>query len=138
MTSRESEGKKVDIESDEDVVRLRQVVREMSVELGLGIVDQTKTVTAASELGRNTRVYGNGGCAWLTFVRDAGRRGLRIEFVDDGPGIADVDLALQDGYSSGSGMGLGLSGSRRLVDDFDIETGPDCGTRVTIVKWLRT
>ncbi|MGC4804930.1 ATP-binding protein [Micromonospora sp. DT233] len=125
------------IRSDEDVVRVRQLVRTVAVAVRLSLVDQTKLVTAASELARNTLVYGGGGSAEVATVDNGLRRGVRIVFADDGPGIVDLDLALTDGYTTGGGLGLGLSGARRLVDDFDIDTGPDRGTRITIIKWSR-
>ena len=123
--------------SDEDVVRVRQLVRTIAVACKLSLVDQTKLVTAASELARNTLVHGGGGTVEVATVDDGRRRGLRIVFADNGPGIADVDLALTDGYTTGSGLGLGLSGARRLVDEFDIQTAVGQGTRVTVTKWSR-
>lgn len=125
------------IRSDEDVVRVRQLVRTVAVAAKLSLVDQTKLVTAASELARNTLVYGGGGTAEVATVDNGLRRGVRIVFADTGPGIADLDLALTDGYTTGGGLGLGLSGARRLVDDFDIDTAPGEGTRVTVTKWSR-
>ncbi|MGI5211427.1 ATP-binding protein [Plantactinospora sp. CA-290183] len=122
---------------DEDVVRVRQLVRTRAVAAKLSLVDQTKLVTAASELARNTLVYGGGGEAEVTVVDNGRRRGVRVAFVDDGPGIADLDLALTDGYTTGGGLGLGLSGARRLVDDFEIETAVGRGTRITVTKWSR-
>lgn len=127
----------IEIVADADVVRVRQSVRGLAAHAGLSLVDQTKLITAASELARNTLVYGGGGHVVVAIVQENSRRGVRAEFVDDGPGIADVDLALQDGWTSGSGLGLGLSGSRRLVDSFDLQTAPGQGTRVLIVKWGR-
>ncbi|NES15783.1 MULTISPECIES: ATP-binding protein [Micromonospora] len=125
------------IRSDEDVVRVRQLVRTTAVAAKLSLVDQTKLVTAASELARNTLIYGGGGAAEVTTIDDGLRRGIRIVFTDQGPGIPDLDLALTDGYTTGGGLGLGLSGARRLVDDFDIRTGVGEGTRVTVTKWSR-
>lgn len=125
------------IQSDEDVVRVRQLVRTLAVAAKLSLVDQTKLVTAASELARNTLVYGGGGSVEVSVVDNGRRRGVRILFADTGPGIADLDLALTDGYTTGGGLGLGLSGARRLVDEFDIETAPGAGTRVTVTKWSR-
>ena len=119
----------------DDVVRVRQVVRGWAVELGFSLVDQTKVVTAASEVARNTVTYGGGGTARLEVVQDAGRRGLRVVFEDKGPGISDVEQALQDGFTSGTGLGLGLGGARRLSNDFAIESRVGEGTRVTIVRW---
>ena len=123
------------LKSSEDVVRVRQAVRERAVAVGFSLVEQTKIVTAASELGRNTVLYGGGGVVVVSEVSKAGRRGLRLEFVDQGPGIADIDLALTDGWTSGGGLGLGLSGAKRLSDEFEIVSAPNQGTRVTIVRW---
>jgi serine/threonine-protein kinase RsbT len=123
------------ITSADDVVRARQLARTLAVECRLSLVDQTKLVTAASELARNTLVYGGGGKLTAELLDRGGRRGVRLRFADEGPGIADVDLALKDGWSSGSGMGLGLSGARRLVDEFDLRTAPGEGTTVTVTKW---
>ncbi|MFI7247745.1 ATP-binding protein [Micromonospora chalcea] len=125
------------IRSDEDVVRVRQLVRTTAVAVRLSLVDQTKLVTAASELARNTLIYGGGGSAEVSTVEDGRRRGVRILFADEGPGIPDLDLALTDGYTTGGGLGLGLSGARRLVDDFDIQTAVGEGTRITVIKWSR-
>ncbi len=125
------------ITADEDVVRIRQLVRHLAVAAKLSLVDQTKLVTAASELARNTLVYGGGGHAEVATVSNGTRTGVRVSFVDHGPGIANLDLAMTDGYSSGTGLGLGLSGSRRLVDEFQIETAVGEGTRVTVTKWSR-
>ncbi|MET8120841.1 anti-sigma regulatory factor [Micromonospora sp. NPDC005189] len=125
------------IQSDQDVVRVRQLVRTVAVAVKLSLVDQTKVVTAASELARNTLVYGGGGSVEVTIMDSGRRKGVRIVFTDSGPGIADLDLALTDGYTTGGGLGLGLSGSRRLVDDFEIETSPETGTRITVTKWSR-
>ncbi len=125
------------ISADEDVVRVRQLVRTVAVAAKLSLVDQTKLVTAASELARNTLVYGGGGTAEVDVRRQRPPPGLRIVFADDGPGIADLDLALTDGYTTGGGLGLGLSGARRLVDEFDIDTAAGQGTRVTVTKWAR-
>jgi serine/threonine-protein kinase RsbT len=123
------------IQSSDDIVRVRQEVRRRAAEAGLGIVDQTKFVTAASEIARNTLDYGGGGTVRLEPVQDGIRRGLRLIFEDSGPGIANLDLALTDGYTTGSGLGLGLSGSRRLCNEFAIESKPGEGTRVTIARW---
>ena len=125
------------IVTDDDVVRVRQLVRAAAVATKLTLVDQTKLVTAASELARNTLVHGGGGRAEVEPVSNGSRRGIRIRFVDEGPGIADVDQALTDGYSSGGGLGLGLSGARRLMDEFQLTTAPGAGTTVTAVKWER-
>ena len=123
------------VRSQQDIVSVRQVVRSWSVAQGLGLVDQTKIVTAASELARNTVEYGGGGTLRLEALQEGARKGLRLTFEDKGPGIADVTLALTDGYTTGSGMGLGLSGSKRLVNEFDIWSKPGEGTRVTICRW---
>ena len=123
------------VRSAQDVVLVRQAVRAWAVAQGLGLVDQTKIVTAASELARNTVDYGGGGTVLLEAVEHGGRRGLRLTFEDEGPGIADIALALTDGYTTGNGMGLGLSGSRRLVNEFDLWSEPGRGTRVTVTRW---
>jgi len=125
------------IKVSEDVVRVRQLVRTRGVEIGLGLVDQTKVVTAASELARNTLEYGGGGVMRLEVLLDGMRKGLRLSFEDKGPGIPDLDLALKDGYTSGSGLGLGLSGARRLSNDFHIHSVVGEGTTVTITRWNR-
>lgn len=126
------------IQSGDDVVRVRQQVRTVAAEAGLSLVDQTKLVTAASELARNTLIYGGGGTASIKVVRSPnGRPGVRLQFSDEGPGIADIDLALTDGWTSGNGLGLGLSGARRLVDEFELDSKPGKGTSVTVVKWSR-
>jgi serine/threonine-protein kinase RsbT len=127
----------IDITVDQDVVRVRQAMRSLAVSAALTLVDQTKVVTAASELARNTLIHGGGGSAALEIVDGARSRGVRVTFIDEGPGIADLDLALTDGFSTGNGLGLGLSGARRLVDEFDIDSSPGKGTRVTITKWGR-
>jgi len=119
----------------QDVVLVRQAVRAWAIAQGLGIVDQTKIVTAASELARNTVEYGGGGTVRLEALQDGARRGLRLTFEDQGPGIPDVALALTDGYTTGGGMGLGLSGSKRLVNEFDLWSEPGRGTRVTVTRW---
>ncbi len=116
-------------------MKVRQAVRAATVDLKCSLVDQTKAVTAASELARNLLVYGGGGEVRIEFVEDGARRGLRITFEDQGPGIPDIELALKDGYTTGKGMGLGLGGARRLVNDFDIHSVAGKGTRVTITKW---
>jgi len=126
------------IRSGDDVVRVRQQVRVVAASSGLSLVDQTKVVTAASELARNALVHGGGGTARIEVVTSGqGRRGIWVGFTDDGPGIADVDLALTDGWSSGDGLGLGLSGARRLVDEFELTSKPGSGTSVVVVKWSR-
>lgn len=128
----------VPIRSGDDVVRVRQRVRTAAAENGLSLVDQTKLVTAASELARNTLVHGGGGAARIEVVKSAtGRAGVKLHFNDEGPGIADIDLALTDGWTSGEGLGLGLSGARRLVDEFELNSKPGTGTSVVVVKWSR-
>jgi serine/threonine-protein kinase RsbT len=124
------------IRSSEDVVAVRQAVREWATAVGFSLVDQTKIVTAASELARNVVVHGGGsGSLRLEALNDDYRRGLRLVFEDRGPGIADVQLALKDGYSTGNGLGLGLSGAKRLSNEFEIQSHPGEGTRVTITRW---
>jgi serine/threonine-protein kinase RsbT len=123
------------IASDDDIVRVRQRVRDWAVQLGFTLVDQTKLVTAASELARNTLVYGFGGTLLMESVQNESRRGLRLTFEDHGPGIADVDLALKDGFTTGTGLGLGLSGARRLSHDFQLTSKVGEGTRVVIGRW---
>jgi serine/threonine-protein kinase RsbT len=126
------------IRSGDDVVRVRQQVRTAAAENGLSLVDQTKLVTAASELARNTLVHGGGGMARIEVVKSPnGRAGVKLYFNDDGPGIPDTDLALTDGWTSGNGLGLGLSGARRLVDEFELSSRPGTGTSVMVVKWSR-
>jgi serine/threonine-protein kinase RsbT len=126
------------IRTGDDVVRVRQQVRALAAESGLSLVDQTKLVTAASELARNALVHGGGGTARVDVVTSGtGKPGVRIGFTDDGPGIADVDQALTDGWTSGGGLGLGLSGARRLVDEFELNSKPGSGTSVVVVKWSR-
>jgi serine/threonine-protein kinase RsbT len=123
------------IRTSEDVVRVRQVARERAVAQGFSLVDQTKLVTAASELARNTLEYGGGGEVTVELLNESVRKGVRLTFIDKGPGIADVELALKDGYTTGSGLGLGLSGARRLSNEFSIESKPGEGTRVAITRW---
>lgn len=122
------------VQAAEDVVAIRQAVRQRAVEMGFNLVDQTKIVTAASELARNTVQYGGGGRVTIEAVEALGRRGLRLTFDDEGPGIADIERALTDGYTTGGGLGLGLGGARRLSNDFHIESSP-AGTRVVITRW---
>jgi serine/threonine-protein kinase RsbT len=123
------------IATDDDMVRVRQRVRDWAITLGFSLVDQTKLVTAASELARNTLIYGGGGTLTLEAVTNNGKRGLRLTFEDHGPGIVNIDLALKDGYTTGNGLGLGLSGARRLTQDFSISSQPGEGTRVVIARW---
>ena len=125
----------VPIRNGDDVVRVRQEVRRYALEAGLGLVDQTKIVTAASELARNTLDYGKGGQAVMDLVQSGARRGVRIVFEDKGPGIPDIEMALRDGYTSGKGMGLGLGGAKRLCNEFAITSTPGHGTTVTIARW---
>jgi serine/threonine-protein kinase RsbT len=123
------------ITTSADVVKVRQVTRQWATELKFSLVDQTKLVTATSELARNTLEHGGGGSMLAEIVEEGARRGIRLVFDDKGPGIADLDLALRDGYTTGGGMGLGLSGSKRLVNDFQINSEPGRGTTVTIIRW---
>jgi len=123
------------IRSESDVVNVRQQARAMCVDLKFSLVDQTKMVTAASELARNTLIYGKGGTVDLQVIEDGGRMGLKLVFEDQGPGIPDLELALKDGYTTGSGMGLGLGGSKRLVHEFDLRSEVGRGTRVSILRW---
>lgn len=126
---------KLPVRQSEDVVRVRQAVRISAVALGFSLVDQTKVVTAASEIARNTLDYGGGGELIIDQVRAGVRRGLRLVFSDKGPGIGDIDKALEDGYTTGNGLGLGLSGAKRLSNEFNIESGVGRGTTVTLVRW---
>ena len=121
--------------NQDDVVLVRQAVRTSAVAIGLSLVDQTKIVTAASELARNTFVYGGGGIARIETVNDTGRRGLRLTFEDQGPGIPDLAQAMKDGFTTGNGLGLGLGGAKRLVHDFTIDSRPGEGTRIVITRW---
>jgi serine/threonine-protein kinase RsbT len=125
----------IPLQSSEDIVRVRQATRAWAVEVGFSLVDQTKIVTAASELARNTVDYGGGGEVRLESLTEGARRGLRLTFVDQGPGILNVELALTDGYTTGNGLGLGLSGARRLSNEFSLESAPGQGTRVAITRW---
>ena len=125
----------VPLRSDEDVVRLRQAVRNCLVSIGFSLVDQTKLITAASELARNTVKYGGGGEGHLTRVSNGMRTGVSLVFVDQGPGIADIEQAMADGFTSGGGLGLGLGGAKRLSDEFEIQSEVGKGTTVRITKW---
>jgi serine/threonine-protein kinase RsbT len=135
MAIRVLSAESMEIRSSDDVVLVRQAVRKKAIALGLGLVDQTKVVTASSELARNTLDYGGGGAAQLELVENGTRTGLRVTFEDQGPGIPDLDLALTDGYTTGNGMGLGLSGAKRLSNEFEIWSKPGEGTRVSILRW---
>ena len=126
---------RIGIRQSDDVVRVRQLTRTFAVEIGLSLVDQTKIITASSELARNTLDYGGGGEVTAEILDQGGRRGLRLTFEDKGPGIADVEQALKDGFTSGKGMGLGLGGAKRLCNEFSIASKPGEGTKVTIARW---
>jgi serine/threonine-protein kinase RsbT len=125
----------IGLRSMDDIIKARQLVRECAIFQGLSLVDQTKIVTAASELARNTVVHGGGGEMRLQALNDGSRRGVKATFVDHGRGIADIELAMKDGYTTRGGLGLGLSGSKRLVNEFDIDSKPGKGTTVSIVRW---
>ncbi|MFN6471025.1 MAG: anti-sigma regulatory factor [Nostoc sp. SerVER01] len=125
----------IEIQSSGDVVLVRQAVRQLAVEIGFGLVDQTKIVTAASELARNTLDYGRGGTAKLETLEEGRRRGIKLTFEDRGPGIPDIELALKDGFTTGSGLGMGLSGAKRLANEFEIQSAVGEGTRVIIIRW---
>jgi serine/threonine-protein kinase RsbT len=126
---------RVEITENEDVVIVRQRAREQSHRAGFSLLETTKLVTAASELARNTLEHGGGGYAEIEVCTDGIHHGVRMRFVDEGPGIPDVEAALRDGFSTGKGMGLGFGGSRRLVNEFEVITAPGRGTRVTVVRW---
>jgi serine/threonine-protein kinase RsbT len=123
------------LRSEHDIVRARQQVRKLTQELQFSLVDQTKMVTAASELARNALIYGRGGTMVWEILTVDGRQGLKLKFADEGPGIPNLDLAMTDGWTSGTGLGMGLSGTKRLVNEFDIDTKVGAGTRVTIARW---
>ena len=125
----------VPLRTSEDIVHMRQLVREQAVAIGFGLVDQTKIVTAASELARNAMIYGGGGEVAIEPVADGARKGLKLIFSDRGPGIPDIALALKDGFTTGGGLGLGLGGAKRLSNEFAIDSRPGDGTRVTITRW---
>jgi serine/threonine-protein kinase RsbT len=131
----ESKTDRLPISTSTDVVLIRQEVRKWAGELGFSLVDQTKMITAASELARNSLDYGGGGVVHFEMIENGTKRGLRLTFEDQGPGIPDIDLALSDGYTSGKGMGLGLGGAKRLVNNFEITSRVGEGTRVTITRW---
>jgi len=128
--------RRLPIGSDADLAWLRHQVRQVAAGLGFGLVQQTKLVTAASELARNTLVHGGGGEVKITPLADGPKRGLQLAFVDSGPGIADVEQAMSDGYTSGGGLGMGLGGAKRLMDEFRIDTTPGQGTVVTVTAWI--
>lgn len=123
------------IRAEEDLLAVRHAVREATLRAGFGLVDQTRIVTAASELARNAYVHGGGGSVTLEIIGQGGRRGLRLSVTDQGPGIADLDQAFVDGYTTGAGLGHGLGGARRLMDEFQVQTAPGQGTTVTAVRW---
>jgi serine/threonine-protein kinase RsbT len=123
------------IRAGDDVVRARQAVRALALQAGFSLVDQTKIITAASEIARNTLDYGGGGELTLELLRDGARRGLRLTFTDRGPGISDIEQALKDGYTTGNGLGLGLSGAKRLSNEFAIDSKPGAGTKITLARW---
>lgn len=124
------------VRTEEDLLTVRHAVRAATVEVGFGLVDQTRVVTAASELARNAYVHGGGGTVTLEYPRESsGRRGLRLTVMDEGPGIADLDAALTDGFTTGTGLGHGLGGARRLMDEFTVRTGPGEGTVVVATRW---
>ena len=129
--------KHFELQTDIDVVAARRGVRDWAADLGLSILDLTKVVTAASELARNAVVHGGGGMMCLQVVRQERREGLRVSFKDSGPGIPEIDRAMQDGYTTGKGMGIGLPGAKRLVNEFDLTSTPNAGTSVTIIRWKR-
>jgi serine/threonine-protein kinase RsbT len=124
-----------ELRAAEDIVRVRQTARAWAVAIGFSLVDQTKIVTATSELARNTVDHGRGGRVRLRYLVNGTRKGLRLDFIDNGPGIANLELALRDGYTTGSGLGLGLSGSRRLMNEFEIDSKVGEGTRVSVTRW---
>jgi len=125
----------VEVRADDDVVRARRSAREIAVAAGLRLVDQTKLITAVSELARNMTRYAGGGTVGLALVRHGGRRGVEVTFTDQGPGIEDVERAMRNGYTTGNGLGLGLGGAKRLVHEFRLDTEPGKGTTVTVIMW---
>jgi len=135
MTPPNGNGGEAPLRSEHDIVMARQLVRRLTQELKFSLVDQTKMVTAASELARNAYTYGRGGTMHWEILGTDTRRGLRLLFADEGPGIPNLDLAMTDGWTSGNGLGMGLTGAKRLVNEFDINTKVGGGTRVTIVRW---
>jgi serine/threonine-protein kinase RsbT len=125
----------ISVAESADIIAVRRAVRQQAININLSLVDQTKVVTAASELARNMLLYGGGGKVILELIQEGARRGLRADFIDAGPGIPDLDLAMRDGFTTGDGLGLGLGGARRLVNEFSIESAPGKGTHVTITRW---
>lgn len=123
------------LRSEQDIVMSRQKVRKLTQDIGFSLVEQTKMVTAASELARNTLIYGGGGTVTYELLVDGAKNGLRLVFEDQGPGIPDIGLAMTDGWTSGSGLGMGLSGAKRLVNEFELDTRPGEGTRVAVTRW---
>jgi serine/threonine-protein kinase RsbT len=123
------------LKTEQDIVLARQAVRKLAQELGFSLVEQTKMVTAASEIARNTLIYGGGGAVTCEMLADGLKKGLRLRFEDKGPGIPDLDLAMTDGWTSGTGLGMGLTGAKRLVNEFDLDSRPGEGTRVTLTRW---
>ena len=130
-----ADSNSLELRTEPDIVKARQLVRQFAQTCGFSLVDQTKVVTAARELARNTVKHGGGGVMTVDELRDGVRRGVRVVFEDQGPGIADLSLAMTDGWTSGGGLGLGLTGSKRLSNEFDIESSPGNGTRVAIIRW---
>lgn len=128
-------SERLDVLEEPHIVAVRQSVRKWALEINLSLVDQTKIVTAASELARNLLTYGGGGYVEVELLQEGARHGVRVHFVDDGPGIENMDLALRDGYTSGTGMGLGLGGAKRLVNEFELQSKPGEGTRIAITRW---
>jgi serine/threonine-protein kinase RsbT len=135
MAAQAIKSERVQIRSSEDVVAVRQQVRKTAIEIGLSLVDQTKVVTAASEIARNTLVHGGGGWASIELIDQMGRRGVRVTFEDEGPGIPDIPRAMQDGFTTAGGLGLGLGGAKRLCNDFELVSTPGRGTRITLTRW---
>jgi serine/threonine-protein kinase RsbT len=135
MASQAIRSDRLPIRASEDVVTVRQHVRKAALEVGFTLVDQTKVVTAASEIARNTLIHGRGGWAVIEVVQSGGRKGLRATFEDQGPGIADIDRALQDGFTTAGGLGLGLGGAKRLSSEFEIESRPGAGTKIVLTRW---
>jgi len=130
-----SDSVEAPLRSENDIVLARQLVRRKAQEVGFSLIDQTKIITAASELARNALIYGGGGTMTATIVNNGMRRGLQLVFADQGPGIPNIDLAMKDGWTSGNGLGMGLSGAKRLVNEFELDTRVGEGTRVTIARW---